>query len=486
MKIFLIFFPFFLFSQVPFAARMNGGKIHYREGRYERAKEQFELALKERPNSEEAHLWLGLALFQLGDASTAAVHFLEAIKIDTTLINQIRKEEDKRLAVWSALSQKTQRLILENDYENALPYAEMSIRIDETHPLGYTLLAQVYSQLNKLQELHNLGKRLVKGDSLSPQGYNILGIYFFAINSWDSAAITYQRASNLYEKKIAEYREDLKKEIKRADAETVIEKLISYQKGKEVDKFRSYVEDSLRLKPKLSTIARLTLELYNIVLEKNFVDFRIGSSYLQKSSALPESMKWGYLLKAESAFTAVLVNNPQDLDAKYNLGFVKYSLGKEKVEEAVILFKELVENGVYLTQLPEKVKEEISSLLKTEAGKIAIPLPSEIASQIKEGNFAYLYLFDTLSPFLSPFEPKTMENLYLLLGASYVRVADLRKLKENYDKAISAFQKVITINPENVDAYQNLVVAYREKGDKKMAEKMYLKMEEIKKKRGSK
>ncbi|MEO0101345.1 MAG: tetratricopeptide repeat protein, partial [candidate division WOR-3 bacterium] len=67
-----------------------------------------------------------------------------------------------------------------------------------------------------------------------------------------------------------------------------------------------------------------------------------------------------------------------------------------------------------------------------------------------------------------------------------VRVADLRKLKENYDKAISAFQKVITINPENVDAYQNLVVAYREKGDKKMAEKMYLKMEEIKKKRGSK
>lgn len=484
-KIFAIFFPFFLLAQTPpFAARMNGGKIHYREGRYERAKEQFEFALKERPNSAEAHLWLGLALFQLGDGLNAATHFLFAFQLDSSFIRQIKKEEDKKLAVWSALSQKTQRLILENDFENALSYAEMSIKIDETRPLGYTLLAQIYSQLNKLQELSRLGKKLVNEDSLSPQGYNILGIYFFSVNDWDSAAITYQKAGKLYEDKIAEYKENLKKEIKRTDAELVIERLIQYQKEKEVERFRSYVEDSLRLKPKLSYLARLTLELYNTILEKNFAYFRTGSSYLQKSTVLPESIKVRYLFKAESAFTTVLRDNPNDLEAKYNLGFVKYSLGKEKVEEAVTLFQELLKTGIPLVQLPEKIQGEISSWLKNEIDKTILPLPREITDQIKEGSFTYIYLFDTLNPFLSPFEPKTMENLYLLLGASYVRVADLKRAKENYDKAIAAFHRVIDINPENTDAYQNLVVAYREKGDKKMAEKMYLKMEEIKKKKG--
>ncbi len=484
LRILLIFSPFFLFAQVPFTARMNGGKIHYREGRYERAKEQFEFAVKERPNSAEAHIWLGLALFQLGDGLNAATHFLTACQLDSSSILQIKKEEDKKLAVWSALSQKTQKLILENDFENALPYAEMSIKIDETRPLGYTLLAQIYSQLNKLQELSRLGKKLVSEDSLSPQGYNILGIYFFSANDWDSAAIAYQKAGKLYEDKITEYKENLKKEIKRTDAESVIERLVQYQKEKEVEKFRSYVEDSLRLKPKLSYLARLTLELYNTILEKNFAYFRTGSSYLQRSSALPESIKVRYLLKAESAFTFVLRDNPNDLDAKYNLGFVKYSLGKERVEEAAILFQDLLATGISLGQLPEKIREEIASWLKTETGKTNLPLPVEIAAQIKEGNFTHIYLFDTLNPFLSPFAPKTMENLYLLLGASYVRIADLRKAKENYDKAITAFHRIIDINPENTDAYQNLVVAYREKGDKKMAEKMYLKMEEIKKKKG--
>ncbi len=177
---------------------------------------------------------------------------------------------------------------------------------------------------------------------------------------------------------------------------------------------------------------------------------------------------------------------PEDIDAKYNLGFVKYSLGKEKVEEACGIFRELVLTGRLITQLEEKEKEEISLLLTKEKGKSAIPLPPEIASSIGNGNFVYIYLFDTLSPFLSPLPPATLENLYLLLGASYVRVADLKKEKGYYDSAITSFQRVIILNPENTDAYQNLVVAYREKGDKKMAEKMYLKMEEIKKRKGQK
>uniref|UniRef100_A0A7C3UV22 Tetratricopeptide repeat protein n=1 Tax=candidate division WOR-3 bacterium TaxID=2052148 RepID=A0A7C3UV22_UNCW3 len=483
-KILILWFfvAVFLFAQVPFSARMNGGKIHYRDGRYERAKEQFELALKERPDSPEAHFWLGLALSQLGDGITAAEHFLFAFQNDSNLLLLTRKEEDKRFAVWSALSQKSQHLIISNAYEDALPYAEMTVKVDETRPLGYTLLAQVYSQLNKLDKLQELGRGLISEDSLSPQGYNILGIYYFTSSKWDSAAAIYQKAGYLYEAKVGEYKENLKKEIKRPDAERVIERLIQYQKDKDVYGFRTYVEDSLRLKKSLSLLARLTLELYNTILEKNFALFRTASSYLQASVSRPEKERNDYLVKAETVLNYILKDNPKDLDAKYNLGFVEYSLGK--VEEAALLFRELVETKLLFSQLPEKIREELTLEMDSAGDKIVLPLSPEIKAKIKEGDFAYLYRFDTLSPLLSPFEPKTLENLYLLLGASYVRIADLKKAKENYDKAIECFLLVTRLNPESVDAYQNLVVAYREKGDKKMAEKMYLKMEEIKKKKG--
>ncbi len=480
------FFITLLFAQVPFGARMNGGKIHYRDGRYKKAKELFELALKERPNSAEAHFWLGLALAQLGEVLTAAEHFLSAFQLDPSYLNLAKKEEDKKFLVWSAFSQKTQKLLLAESYETALPYAQMCIQIDEAQPTGYTLLSQVYAQLNKLEDLFRLGEDLIARDSLSPQGYNILGIYFFTKAIWDSAALVYEKSLKLYEDRIEVHKENLKKELKRADAELVIRRLVQYQENKDVSGFQSYVEDSLRLKPKLGLLARLTLELYNTILEKNFAQFRTGTAYLQKSAQGEESLKILYLKKAEAAFANLLAQTPEDIDAKYNLGFVKYSLGKEKVEEACGIFRELVLTGRLITQLEEKEKEEISLLLTKEKGKSAIPLPPEIASSIGNGNFVYIYLFDTLSPFLSPLPPATLENLYLLLGASYVRVADLKKEKGYYDSAITSFQRVIILNPENTDAYQNLVVAYREKGDKKMAEKMYLKMEEIKKRKGQK
>jgi len=479
---------FNLSAQVPYHARMNGGKIHYREGRYEKAKEQFEFALKERPEAAEANFWLGLTLAQLGEVSSAAFHLLKSFRLDTSFILITKREEDKRLIVWKTFLQYAQQLITQNQYESALPYAEKSIVIDEKRPIGYTVLAQLYSQLHKKSELYQLASDLIKRDSLAPQGYNTLGIYYFSSAVWDSAAFAYQKASNLYEIGIAEYREKIKRELKREDAEAAINKLLVLHQKRDVEEFRRYVEDSLRLPPKLRTLAQLVLELHNTILEKTQADARIGECYLQLSATSPsDSGKHRYLIVAESSFNAALTFDPTNLDARYRLGIVKYSLGealkkKDKTAEAEVIFKEL-STGLPLTKLSGSLQEKIRPLFEERGSQVFLLLPAAIAAEIKEGNFSYLYLLDTLTPFLSPFEPQFLENIYILLGACQVRIADWEKDLSRYDSAIKSFEKVILLNPKNLDAYQNLVVAYREKGNKKKAEELYIKMEEIKKER---
>ncbi|MCX8014454.1 MAG: tetratricopeptide repeat protein, partial [candidate division WOR-3 bacterium] len=78
--------------------------------------------------------------------------------------------------------------------------------------------------------------------------------------------------------------------------------------------------------------------------------------------------------------------------------------------------------------------------------------------------------------YLSAFDAGTIENLWLLLGAAQTNL-------KKYDDAIKAFNTVLEFNPYNQDAYRNLAVCYREKGDQKKAYEILQQGEKMKNKK---
>ncbi|MEO0022572.1 MAG: tetratricopeptide repeat protein, partial [candidate division WOR-3 bacterium] len=86
-------------QNVPLDALLRGGRIHYQGGRYERAREQFQKALDQYGSTADSktlaqiHLWLGLCDAQLNQLIPAAGHFLAAISNDSSIVEDIRKDE---------------------------------------------------------------------------------------------------------------------------------------------------------------------------------------------------------------------------------------------------------------------------------------------------------------------------------------------------------------------------------------------------------
>lgn len=68
---------------------LAGGKLHFDQGRYERALETFENAVAEQPESGEAHLWLGRAHAELEDDSLAAEEIRKAAELDPAQVEMV-------------------------------------------------------------------------------------------------------------------------------------------------------------------------------------------------------------------------------------------------------------------------------------------------------------------------------------------------------------------------------------------------------------
>lgn len=80
---------------------LSGGKLHFDQQRYERARETFELAVEEQPENPEAHLWLARALAEL-DRDEEAVAELEKAQQYAEGLPEMQEQIDNTLAsYWS-------------------------------------------------------------------------------------------------------------------------------------------------------------------------------------------------------------------------------------------------------------------------------------------------------------------------------------------------------------------------------------------------
>jgi tetratricopeptide (TPR) repeat protein len=73
---------------------ISGGKLHFDQGRYEKARENFQQAIDEEPQNGVAHMWLGRSLAELDNASAASEEFTKAVESTPKLSGQVQTMRD--------------------------------------------------------------------------------------------------------------------------------------------------------------------------------------------------------------------------------------------------------------------------------------------------------------------------------------------------------------------------------------------------------
>jgi len=507
-------------QNVPLDALLRGGRIHFQGGRYERAKEQFQKALQQygatvdNQTLAQIHLWLGLCDAQLNQLIPAAEHFLTAINNDTTIVSDIRKDEQQSHWAWTSLITASRQNLNAGAYDEAIRYARAALLIEPTRSQTYTLIANAYSALGKFDEMLKTAREMLSLNTGSAEAYSLIGLYFLQVPDsllprearrarWDSTSFYYQEALKIYQARYDSAYADLVNILKLSDTarvRTIAQQLIEKQRYARPQELKTYIEKDLNQAKQLPQIAQITSRLFYAANNLNVTCTRLGSALLRASAETRGDTSNNHRSRAEALFQQALIYDPYDYSALFNLGIAQYQGKKDSL--AAISFSKVIENTVVpLAKLPEPLTKQLLSLISREVAtqgylEITGPLASQLDSIVatlgyKGAGFVYLYFPDlreqkdlsTISPegiFLSNETPVQLENIYLLLGVSQTGIG-LSLIESGKKDAGKEFLKQATanllmstkLNPKNAEAWLNLVHCYRETGEKDKAAAAY-------------
>ncbi len=431
----------------PYDVLMRSGKIYLQNRQYEKAKEMFEQAVSQRPDDPDGNFYLAITLISLGDYQSAAKYLLVSVN-DNNYLKKIQKDENYKLTCWSSLIEASQNYLVNNKSDSALIYAKGALILDPERPFNYTLLSQIYANLKMYDSLYLLAENMRSKDPNSPQAYSLFGSYYLAKEDYDNALNSFETSIRNYEKRIEEEKDKLAELLRlKENKEKVIKKLLNYQSEKKIKEFESYLKDTLKFRSGIEKVAQLVLELSSLNQEYTQNLLRVGLIQMQKKKEK----------EAVNTFKKLVEIDEKNYDALFYLGVNYYNLSL--YDSCRITLENLI--SLVVRQPTEEEKAKIKELI-TDTSLNYIELPSQFLP------YSYYLIKDNS---LSILAPERLENIYMILGGSYAQLAKLETRPLYYDSSIKYFEKIILINPKNLDAYQNLAVVYRDKGDKETAKK---------------
>ncbi|MGB9742794.1 MAG: tetratricopeptide repeat protein [bacterium] len=527
---FLTFFALLAFvtaQNVPLDALLRGGRIHFQGGRYERAREQFQKALDQygasvdNPTRAQIHLWLGLCDAQLNRLISAAGHFLTALNNDSSIVQDIRRDEQQRHWTWTALIAASRENLNAGDYEPAIDYARAALLIEPTKSQTYTIIASAYSALGKFDEMLKTAREMLALNTGSAEAYSLIGLYYLQVpdsllpkevrrTRWDSTAYYYQQALKIYQARYDSAYADLVNILKLSDTarvRTIARELVDKQRYARPEELKRYIEKDLNQAKQLQPLAQVTSRLFYAANNLNVTSTRLGSALLRAAAETGGETASNYRSQAEALFQQALIYDPFDYSARFNLGIAQYQGKKDSL--AMESFIRVIENTVVpVSKLPAPLQEQLLTLITPElaaqgyleiTGPLAAQLDSTVATLgYRGGGFNYLYFpdlrgrTDLSAPdpgkiFLSNENPVQLENIYLLLGVSQtgiglslIEAGKKDAGKELLKQATASLVLTTKINPGNAEAWLNLVHCYRETGEKDKAAAAYEQYKKLK------
>ncbi|MEO0085793.1 MAG: tetratricopeptide repeat protein [candidate division WOR-3 bacterium] len=517
---------------VPLDALLRGGRIHYQGGRYDRALEQFQKARTQYgPTADnnaraEMELWIALCHAQLKAHDSAAIGFVKAIGLDSTLVDRIRRDESWLYFAGTSLLHAARDCYDAADYDAAVAYARTALALDPTKPQIYSLIAGAFSAQEKYDEMLATARSMLSLDTASAEAYGLIGLYFLQRpdslwadpalkrTRWDSTLAYYRRALDIYSRRAADAVGSLGTALKLTDKvqlAAIADSLVAKSRAADPTVLDRYIEQGLKATKQRSELAAIASRLFFAYTNLNITDSRAGSAMLRASAETRGDTAERYRALAESLFTDALTWNPADFNALFNLGIARYQARQDSL--AADAFARVVAGAVApLSMLPGLQNSLAALVTPTNVTDGYAQLPAALAGTVDSAlsaqgfaaiGFGWLYFpdlknrkdFTAASPedvaamFVSIETPPQLENIYLLLGVSQtghgLALLEARREAEGravLEKAIVNLLMVTRLNPTNPESWQNLVHCYRETGQKQRALDAYAKYEQLSKK----
>jgi tetratricopeptide (TPR) repeat protein len=413
-----------VWAQAPFDANMTGGKIHYGGERFEKAAALFATAVEQRPNNYDAHLWLAETYAKLQKKIEAAKEFVKVLELDSLNFDKFDNFRDSQgrpegkeyaqltLFFASALSLKDEKM------DDALVFIKAALRLEPTNTDNLLQLTRVYLKMGKLDEVKKIAADMLAANPNAPDVYYFFGRYYYANNQWDSAKVDFTKWLGLLSQRFEAARDtamqlwNLKSEARLLG---VLATLDSLRMNK--DKYHAFLVDSLKVPKDPEQYNHATRLIYNL-----FDSWRkLVPGYGEAGRYAFEKLDMEY---AEQMYSQAFKLDPENGDAIYNLGIVKYN--RSKYDEA----KELL-------------------------AKATVFFPNDDQA------------FTLLG------------HVYLLLAEELLKKGQNDDGNKEIDSAVKALEKAVELNPKNGDAYRFLGIAYAHKGDIKKAEEYLKKGQEL-------
>lgn len=504
---------------MPLDALLRGGRIHYDGQRYERAREQFQKALDQYgPTADNAtfamiQVWLGLCEAQLKNYPTAAEHFALALERDSAVARRIQENEQWLYHASVSLLNTARDGYFAGNYEPMLRYALAAVKIDPTKPAVYTLIANIFSQLGRYEDMRRTAEDLLKLDRRSAEAFSLLGLYFLqkpdslwadkilSQTRWDSAAAYYDSAIAIYSERFSRARQDLASMLKINDSAAIdghVWQLINRSRSANSQaELKDYIEKTLKAGKQLAEYAGIAGRLATAATQLNSANSRAGSAMLSAAAQTPESLSNRFRARAENYFRTAIAYDSADFTAIFDLGIAYYQGRNDSGAEQALL---LVTQGstIRLTELPAALQDSLINQIRPEVqsqGNLQLsgPLVASIdsaATALGRRGIGYNWFYftelrdrptpptaaDRNSMFVSLLQPELLEQAFLWLGSSQTGLGTTLANSKQTDAARAKFLAAVDnllmatkLNPRNADAYQNLGICYRELGDKQKA-----------------
>ncbi|MCK4231837.1 hypothetical protein KAX21_02705, partial [candidate division WOR-3 bacterium] len=163
-----------IMAAVTFAAKgshlLEGGKVHYRGERYEKADSLFLESIEKGMAVTESYMWHGKASIRMKkpDLAEAARAFLEVLKRDTTG-EVLKKDEEASDLAQIALYYGAQEMLYDpSKADTVILFLRMGIRLDPKREQNYVLLGRFHLQNQELDEALGAAQELEKINPESP------------------------------------------------------------------------------------------------------------------------------------------------------------------------------------------------------------------------------------------------------------------------------------------------------------------------------
>ncbi len=305
---------------------LAGGKLHYSQDRFEKAKETLEAAVAETPNDAECHLWLAMAMGKLREDEGA----VRELKLAGELVTE-RQPELKELIANTLVSFWSQRQSAGNIYAG---------KAKDEKDIGNKDL-----MIEKLEAAVDEYKRAILFYPDTVRSHRNLGQVYFQLDRRDEGMASFQRARELG-----------------SDDPTLAPFLFSV--------FRSLGLEALEIGNNENSVESYerAIEMFEEAAsfkredaDQIVIYYNIGFANSGLASLAPETEQAAYLHKAEENYLKVIELDPGDVETFTSLADVYSNL--RDFDKAIEYAQKLVDNDptnheAYLTMMTLYTKKD--------------------------------------------------------------------------------------------------------------------------------